>query len=260
MEKLKSFARKIRYFFQVARLFFPKKVQCNVCGWEGRHFLSDAWHKHILCPRCRTKIRHRLFLVALQNIENLSFEKIIKDKKILHFAPSDAIARVLRSKSAHYSTADLLRRNCDFKLDMSNMPEIRDEAFDVVIAFDVLEHVPDYHKAIEEVRRILSRGGFAVFAIPQKEKLLVTYEDPGIIRSKDKIEHFGRSDHKRIFGKDFPDILTNKGFSVTAIDRYAFSGALNKKHVLFPPKFSIHPLATNERKIFFCQKTEISNF
>ena len=51
---------------------------------------------------------------------------------------------------------------------MSNMPEMKGDSFDVVIAFDVLEHVPDYQKALEEVHRILSSRGFAIFTVPRK--------------------------------------------------------------------------------------------
>lgn len=54
----------------------------------------------------------------------------------------------------------------------------------MVIAFDVLEHVPDYQKALQEVHRVLSPGGYAIFTVPQKDNLLVTFEDPSIVQKK----------------------------------------------------------------------------
>ena len=174
-------ARKAKFIINSALLSYPKRVQCNICGWEGRHFLSDSWHKHINCPKCRSGIRQRLFIATLKNIEKLTSDKIIRNKRILHFAPEKIVSATIRKKAAQYKTADFSRQDCDFRLDMSHMPEIKDESFDVVIAFDVLEHVPDYQKAIEEVRRILSSNGIAIFTVPQKDNLELTYEDPNIV-------------------------------------------------------------------------------
>ncbi len=250
----KKFAKKSLAIFQSLSLSYPKRVQCNICGWEGRHFLSDLWHNHINCPKCRSGIRQRLFFAALQYIDNLSFDRLIHNNTILHFAPEDIITSNIRAKSGHYVTADYFRQDCDLKLDMSDMPEINNEEFNVVIAFDVLEHVPDYHKALDEVYRILSSRGIAIFTVPQKDNLQVTYEDSTIVTPEDRIKHFGQFDHLRIFGADFTSTVESKGFSVTAVDESMFPENIKCKHVLCPPMLSQHPLATNFRKVFFCQK------
>lgn len=234
---------------------YPKKVQCNICGWEGRHFSSDSWHKQINCPKCYSGIRQRLFFATLQYTDELSFATVIDNKKILHFAPEDIITSILQKKSKYYVTADFFRNDCDLRLDMSNMPEVKNESFDVAIGFDVLEHVPDYQKAIAEIHRILSSKGFAIFTVPQKDHLLVTYEDPSIVTPKGRTEHFGQQDHLRIFGEDITKTIESKGFKVVAVNESIFSDDLVRKHVLFPPRLSKHPLATNYRKAFFCQKT-----
>lgn len=41
-----------------------------------------------------------------------------------------------------------------------------DEAFGLVSAFDVLEHISDDQKAIREMFRVLQRGGFALITVP----------------------------------------------------------------------------------------------
>ena len=250
----REFIKKIRSHFQSTLLSYPKNVQCNVCGWEGSHFLSDAWHRHINCPKCRSGIRQRLFLAALQNLDPFSFGKIIHDKTILHFAPEEVIETILKKKSSNYVTADYFRHNSDLQIDISEMPSVNDESFDVVIAFDVLEHVPDYKKGLVEIHRVLSKNGFAIFTVPQKDHLEVTYDNPSIITPKDRILHFGHFDHRRIYGDDFSAIVEEKGFSVTEVNETMFSATIVRKNVLFPPELSMNPLATNYRKVFYCQK------
>jgi len=249
------FAKNVKPILKTALISYPKRVQCNICGWKGRRFLSDSWHKHIRCPKCRSDIRQRLLFAAFQYIKKLSFEKLISNKKILHFAPEHIVSSKIRERSAAYATADYLRDDCDFKLNMSNMPEINNESFDIIIACDVLEHVPDYQKALKEVNRILSSGGFGIFTVPLKDNLSVTYEDPTIVTPEDRRKHFGQWNHLRIFGEDFPKTIESKGFTVVAVTASMFAEDVSRRHVLLPPRMSKHPLATNYRKVFFCQKT-----
>lgn len=48
-----------------------------------------------------------------------------------------------------------------------NMP-FSDSTFDVVLSFDVLEHISDVNGHLSEVRRILKTGGFYLFQTPNK--------------------------------------------------------------------------------------------
>ena len=41
-----------------------------------------------------------------------------------------------------------------------------DEAFDVVVALDIIEHTPDDKKTIADIHRVLKRGGKLVFSLP----------------------------------------------------------------------------------------------
>ena len=197
-----------------------------------------------------------MFVAALQHLDAFSFQRLIRNKNVLHFAPERIIASLLRDQAARCVTADYLKRGCDMRLDISDMPQIGSQSFDIVIAFDVLEHVLDYRKALDEVHRVLSPGGFGIFTVPQKDHLQVTYEDPSVVTPEGRTEHFGQFDHLRIFGDDFAGTVQGKGFSVTAVDESMFPDDVRRKHVLAPPQLSTHPLATNYRKVFFCQKTQ----
>jgi len=173
---------------------------------------------------------------------------------VLHFAPEDLISLKLQRIAAYYATADLLRSNHDLRLDMSDMRQVENASYDAVIALDVLEHVPDYRRALREVHRVLCPTGWGIFTVPQKDGLTATYEDSSVATSKDREEHFGQWDHLRIFGDDFPIILQAAGFTVTSVDASWFSRGLVERHVLSPPLISTHSLATNHRRVFFCQK------
>lgn len=254
MKVVKIIINKILVRIRCMLLAYPKRIQCNVCMWEGRRFRSNQWHKEIDCPKCSSSIRHRLFIGALQNIEELSIERIINNKDILHFAAEKIISNHISDKCNNYKTADFLRKGFDLKLDMSNMVEVQDASFNIVMAFDVLEHVPDYNKALEEVYRVLKPGGFGIFTLPQKDNLLETYEDPNIVTSEGRKEHFGQEDHLRIFGDDISRVIENKGFHVIIVDESKFPNNIQKKNVLFPLILSNHPLATNYRKVYFCRK------
>ncbi len=254
VRKAKRFARRVISVYRSGLYAYPKNVQCNVCGWTGRGFLSDGWHEGVNCPNCNMSVRHRLLFAAFQNIDELSIEKLIRGKTILHFAPEERIAQDYKRQAGTYITADFLRTDCDLQVDMSDMPEVGNDKFDAVIALDVLEHVPDYQRALEEIHRVLSPGGFAILAVPQKDNLLVTYEDPSIVTEEDRVKHFGQRDHLRIFGEDFPSIIEGKGFVVSVVDESSFSEGVQKRNVLSPPAISNHPLATNHRKAFFCKK------
>jgi SAM-dependent methyltransferase len=253
-QAVRSPVRKIRSLVKLALISYPKRVCCNICGWQGRHFLSDEWHPHIHCPGCGSDIRQRLFFAALQEEGPYSWQALITGKKILHFAPEEISRARLKSRAAQYVTTDYLRDDCDLQLDMSAMTEVEDGSVDLLIAFDVLEHVPSYQRALQEVQRVLRAGGFAIFTVPQQDGLPSTREDPTITTPEERTRHYGQWDHLRIFGDDFASLVAAAGFEVTPISEQSFSPEQVRRNVLFPPQLSAHPLATNHRKVFFCQK------
>jgi ubiquinone/menaquinone biosynthesis C-methylase UbiE len=53
--------------------------------------------------------------------------------------------------------------------DVVHLP-YRDASFDVVIASEVLEHVPDIQKALAEIRRVLRPGGTVVITVPLESR------------------------------------------------------------------------------------------
>ncbi len=221
-------------------------------------FESDGWHD-VHCQKCRSGVRTRLLWAAFMLQEKFGLDRLIRHKEVLHFAPEKRLGYLLRKVDCTYHTVDFLAKgytydNLDYNADISNMTKIPNESYDCLIACDVLEHVNDDLSAMSEIYRVLRKKGFAILTVPQKDGLIETFEDSSIDTPERRKEMFGQRDHLRIYGSDFITKLENSGFEVSAIDETFFDKAIVKKHILFPPKISPHPLATNHRKVFFAQK------
>lgn len=262
-EALKSIKENVKEtYLKTTQVYYNvagNSVECNICHYKTNRFSSDPWHLYCICPNCSSTVRHRLLMASLTLLEEFSFKKIIDGKKVLHFAPEKKLEKCIRAGAGEYKTADFFTegysyKNIDFNLDISAMDNIQDESFDCVIACDVLEHVPNHLKAVQEVYRVLKPGGYCIFTVPQKDGLDITFEDLSISNPKERIKIFGQYDHLRIYGNDFADIVSEAGFTVTAVNEDYFDKKTVEKYVLFPPILSENPLATNYRKVFFGQK------
>ncbi|MEA2006617.1 MAG: methyltransferase domain-containing protein [Patescibacteria group bacterium] len=54
----------------------------------------------------------------------------------------------------------------DFVGDVQDMEVLNDDQFDTVFCSQVLEHIPEPQKAMNEISRILKRGGKAIISVP----------------------------------------------------------------------------------------------
>ena len=231
-------------------------VECNVCGWQGARFADDGWHRETVCPVCRMQVRHRLLaavLDGLAQVEKSDESCLLAGKDVLHFAPEKQLSERIKKVARKHITADFDRSDCDLRLNMSSMPEVADASFDTVIAFDVLEHVPDDIAAMRELHRVLRRGGLALVTVPQKDPPSKTDEDSSVTDEAQRAARFGQNDHVRMYGDDFASRLMSVGFKVRVISASDFPAAQVGRHVLRPPYPNPHPLATNERRLYLAE-------
>ena len=82
----------------------------------------------------------------------------------------------------------------------------------MVVCNHVLEHVKDYKRALNELRRIISLEGYIIISF-----LVDLRYSTVVITEKERIEYFGQNDHLRVFGKDSKELLESFGFEVTEI-------------------------------------------
>ncbi|MDL2246066.1 class I SAM-dependent methyltransferase [Methanobrevibacter sp. OttesenSCG-928-K11] len=202
---------------------YPPK-ECPICGYEGIDFkpYDNIIHKEVECPNCKSHERHRaLWLYFHENKDILK-----KGNTFLHFAPEIQFNEMFRNSGMEYHPVDISSENSLIEeiIDIQDIP-YEDNYFDLIYCSNVLEHVPDDNKAMNELYRVLKPGGLALILVPingisyemdcDKSK---TFEDEKYNTSELRDKYYGQFDHLRLYGTDFKSKLENVGFNVIADD------------------------------------------
>ena len=216
------------YSFMSAFLFREKtgNVYCPCCGKHFREFKDERFYddperfdpdtfrkerQDVICDFCRSAPRHRIIAQWAQKNAGL-----LKDAKILYFAPELSMMLWFRRNGIRVRTADLFEKRADLKLDLTAI-DLPPESEDVIFCNHVLEHVSDHLTALSELYRVLRKGGRLIISFPIDERLDGTREDKNA-KPEDKIKLFGQNDHLRLFGQDCTKMLEDAGFEVGTID------------------------------------------
>ena len=216
------------YSFVSAFLFREKegKVYCPCCGKHFAQFKDERYYtdeKHynpalfsnsrqdVMCDFCRSAPRHRIIAEWAQ--KNIS---ILKDSRILYFAPELSMMLWFKRHGIRVKTADLFDKRADLKLDLNSL-DIPDESEDIVFCNHVLEHVPDYNVALSELHRILRNSGMLIICFPV-DKESEDVREEATDSAEERIRLYGQYDHLRVFGKNSKKMLESAGFEVDTID------------------------------------------
>jgi len=146
-------------------------------------------------------------------------------------------------KNLEYISADLESPLAKVKMNVLDIP-FPENTFDVVFCNHVMEHVEDDIKAMQEIQRVLKKGGWAIIQSPVYEYLEKTIEDPKITDPAEREKIFGQNDHMRKYGKDYGDRLRKAGFKVTEDDfLHELDPQVRKRYAL-----------PEEEIIYYCEK------
>ena len=114
---------------------------------------------------------------------------------MLHFAPEPHLSLLFtKTLGIKYLSADLYNPQAMEKIDITKMP-YSDTSFHVLICSHVLEHVSDDRRAMAEIYRVLTAGGWVLIMVPLKGKY--TVEDSTVVSESDRKRLFGQKDHVR---------------------------------------------------------------
>lgn len=166
------------------------------------------------CPRCDASDRERLTALYLDRVF-CSLEPN-RSYRLIEFAPNEALPKwIKRHPFIAYSSADLMRKTVDERIDLTAMDGYGDGSVDIILCSHVLEHIPEDRKAMAEIRRVLKPDGFAVLLVPLVVGVDETHEDPSIVSEELRWKYFGMGDHVRQYGKrDFVARLEAAGLNV----------------------------------------------
>lgn len=201
----------------VAFFLRGEKYTDPIDGKSFRKFLPYGYEtvrENVLAPGTLSLERHRLFWLYLTSETDFFSAPL----RVLHFAPEQAFLKRFRKlKNLQYTTTDLNSPIADVKADICELP-FEDNSYDFIICNHVLEHIPDDHKAMKELYRVLAPGGTAILQVPYEADRKITFEDDSITDAKERARIFGQYDHVRVYGMDYFDTLRQIGFEVEAVD------------------------------------------
>lgn len=214
--------------------------KCYICGEETRFLMGRATNlKASSCAKCGAILRRsdlvRCLLEELE-IENGKLSDIAALKSqlsILNASANGTLHNELQEMDNYVGTeyipggvesgkiiwggiggSDIL---C---MDLQNIP-FEDKSFDVVISEEVMEHVEDYNKALDEVYRVLKPGGIYIFTIP-------------LMEGRKTQSRIGKKKYFHGFGLQLYYVYTDFGDDMIEIlDAHEFESKVKKPHVFY---------------------------
>lgn len=181
---------------------------CTICGFKASRF-EQLSNTDLLCPNCGSLARDR-------RLWQLISEKYLHSNlKILDFSPSRSLFRKWKNvPNINHIASDLSGDFiADVAYDITQIPE-KEQTFDLIICYHVLEHVIDDIKAMHELFRVLKANGTIIIQTPFKDGEI--YEDYAITSATERLIHFGQEDHVRVYSVEgLKKRLESIGFSVT---------------------------------------------
>lgn len=146
-------------------------LKCPICGminrWRGCLHLFEA--------ACMPFSEDRVYLTEALSPVCVRLEARLPLLVSSEFLPGAKPGEQVEMHAGPVRHEDITRLSFD------------DRSLEAVLCFDVLEHVPDYRKALREFHRVLARGGQLMISVPFNfsEKTLVR----AVVKDDGSIEH-----------------------------------------------------------------------
>jgi len=152
-------------------------------GWTGERYLpfTDSW---ITGAQIHYEHLHRYYFAA-QLVDNKSVLDLGCGEGYGSFILSKHAQRVVGVDSAdeaiEHARRTYARSNLEFlKASILSVPIEEEQSFDVVVCFEVLEHVAEHEDLLTEIKRLLKPDGLLIMSTPDKRSYSdePKYENP----------------------------------------------------------------------------------
>jgi len=145
--------------------------------------------------------------------------KFIRKKKVLDIAcgvgygskilveggASEIYGCDISEEAIQYAKKKYSHKNIKYEIADSSSLRFSDEYFDCIVSFETLEHIQNYNKTLDELRRVLKKNGILIISTPNKD----AYNDGNEILDN-------RFHYKEFSKNEFVESL-NKRFSTVSI-------------------------------------------
>jgi SAM-dependent methyltransferase len=184
---------------------------CPACDRSVRRFApyGHPSRRDAQCPFCGSLERHRALWLFLTGNTALLESRL----RVLAVAPDPHLERRAGQLPWDYLSIDLVPGKAMRQMDLTRLT-LPNADRDLIIAYHVLEHIPDDGAALREIARVLRPGGVALLEVPlagdeTDERFM---DAPPQVRA----EHYGQGDHVRMYGeRDFQRRLARAGLRST---------------------------------------------
>ncbi|MEP0356965.1 methyltransferase domain-containing protein [Paraglaciecola sp.] len=183
--------------------------------FEDLDIVGGGYRDNAQCLVCGSMDRERLVYLYLK--QRTSIFRI--GGRVLHIAPEPLLMKSLqKQRNIQYIRANISQSRADVSFDVTQIP-FKSDSFDLIIMNHVLEHVHDDKKAMSEILRVLKpKKGFCILQVPIGNALSQTIYDPSVSSDEERLSRYGQEDHVRLYGQDYPDLLSKAGFKADVFD------------------------------------------
>jgi SAM-dependent methyltransferase len=144
--------------------------RCRCCGKMTVFLANGTGSEAVCCLFCGANLRYELLRECIKDLPG-----DLTEKEILELDPHSPL-RPFLSVARNYHPSFYLD-DCEsgfVRADGAQREDIQslsfeDASLDLIVSSDVLEHVPDLHKAFAETARVLKLGGMHLFTVPPRE-------------------------------------------------------------------------------------------
>jgi len=131
----------------------------------------------------------------------------------------------ISNETVDYAKEHFLEKDIEFhKKDIRNL-DFPDETFDCVVSFETLEHITEQEHVIDELKRVLKKGGILIISTPNKEVRSLDEENTNIFHEKELTVN----EFKNLLNNHFPNF---KLFSQRLIKDISLSKKIMRNIIL----------------------------